>query len=139
MKIAFFVDSLPPNTDGVAHTFTKLAESLYKNNDDYRFFSPFVPETNFPWLGKVDKVPWVSLFLYPHYRIGLPVLKKIENELDQFKPDIVHASSPTLLGKTALTYAKKIGFRWFPVIILISFLILNTITPKLPKIWVGPT
>lgn len=107
MKIAFFADSLPPSTDGVAHTFTKLAETLHKNNYDYRFFSPFAPEAGFPWLDKVEKVPSIPLFLYPHYRISLPALKAIERNLEQFRPDIVHSSSPTLLGKIGITYAEK--------------------------------
>lgn len=107
MRIVFFADSLPPSTDGVAHTFTKLAETLQKSNDDFRFFSPFVPDTNFPWHNKVVKVSSIPLFLYPDYKISLPVLKNIERNLERFKPDIIHSSSPTLLGKIGLTFAEK--------------------------------
>jgi len=107
MKIAFFTDSLPPSTDGVAHTFTRLAETLHKKGYDYKFFSPFLPTTDFPWQNKVTKVPSIPFFLYPQYRISLPTMKEIEQKLATFKPDIVHVSSPTLLGKIGLAYARN--------------------------------
>ena len=41
---------------------------------------------------------------------GIPFLRKsIEDKLDQFKPDIIHFTTPSLVGLYALRYGRKRG------------------------------
>jgi glycosyltransferase involved in cell wall biosynthesis len=109
LKIAYFADSLPPSTDGVARTFVQLVNTLQEENLDYHFFSPFKPGKNYSWNTRVEQVFSVPLFLYDQYRISLPAAWKIHEQLDEFNPDIVHATSPTFLGQAGLKYAQKRG------------------------------
>lgn len=109
MRIAYFTESLPPSTDGVAKTMTRLCQSLVSNGIDFRFFSPFDPECCIPWKNKVTRVPSVPFWLYPDYRVGIPGLQSISRELDRFRPDLIHAASPTPLGYAGLNYARKKG------------------------------
>ncbi len=107
MKVVYFADSLPPSTDGVARTFSQLVNTLHEEKLEYHFFSPFKPDNQYFWTDKVEKVFSVPLVLYNQYRIGLPAGRKIFDQLDAFKPDIIHVSSPTFLGQLGLKYSQR--------------------------------
>lgn len=109
MKVTYFADSLPPSTDGVARTFAQLVTTLNDEQLEYHFFSPFKPDNQYIWTDKVDQVFSVPLFLNNHYRIGLPAKHRIYDQLDTFKPDIIHVTSPTLLGQAGLKYGQRRG------------------------------
>ncbi len=106
MKVAVFTESLPPSTDGVAKTMTRLRQSLVTKNIESLFISPFQPEDSL-WEGSVIKVSSVPFIFYSDYRVGLPLMQNITEILDRFRPDIIHAASPTPLGYTAVNYARK--------------------------------
>ena len=107
MKVVYFTESLPPNTDGVQRTLCYLVETLESEKVDYKFYSPFKPDKNIEWTNKVRKILSVPLILYKDYRVGIPYFSGLKSELDKFKPDIIHITSPTLLGNYGLSYAKK--------------------------------
>ena len=109
MRVAYFTESLPPSTDGVAKTMTQLCHSLVSEGIDFRFFSPFKPDYDIPWKQQVTRVPSIPFPLYPEYRIGIPGTLSINSALDRFRPDIVHAASPTPLGFLSLNYARRRG------------------------------
>ncbi|HTA77059.1 MAG TPA: glycosyltransferase family 1 protein [bacterium] len=105
MRIAYFTESLPPLTDGVAHTFTRLAETLNEQQIDFRIISPSLPTETEPWRGRVIKVPSIPFPLYRYYRIGLPPILKLEKILNEFKPDLIHVSAPTPISIYGQNYA----------------------------------
>ncbi len=107
MKIAYFTESLPPNTDGVVKTLVKLIGTLEEENIDFRFFSPVKPDTHYSWTDKVTKVKSVPFFLYKYYHMGVPFFEGISRQLDEFKPDLIHLCAPTLLGVYGLNYAHR--------------------------------
>lgn len=109
MRIAYFVDSLPPRTDGVSNTFIQLVNTLQSENLEYFFFSPFKPDDNYSWSERVEQVFSVPLFLYTDYRFVLPMQRKIFERLEDYRPDLIHATSPTFLGRMGLNYAQKKG------------------------------
>ncbi len=107
MRIALFTESLPPQTDGVSHTMSRLAETLENLEIDYQFFSPFKPDASINWHNRVREVISVPFPLYTDYRIGLPMFEKLYDALNNFSPDIIHVASPTPLGIAGLDYADK--------------------------------
>ncbi len=107
MRIAFFTESLYPNTDGVSHTFNHLIQTLEKEKIDYRFYSPFKPENNVFWASKVRKMYSVPFPLYAQYKVSIPIIDNPREDLDRFNPDIIHVAAPTLLSLYAIRYAKK--------------------------------
>lgn len=109
MRVAYFTESLPPSTDGVAKTMTQLCHSLISKGIDFRFFSPFFPECDIPWKKQVTKVPSIPFPLYSEYRIGIPGTQSITSVLDNFRPDLIHAASPTPLGYLGINYARRKG------------------------------
>ena len=99
--------SLPPLTDGVARTFTRLAETLNHRNIDFRIISPSLPLEVEPWRGRVTQVPSIPLFVYRYYRVGLPPIVKLEKTLNEFKPDLIHVSAPTPISIYGQNYASR--------------------------------
>ncbi|MBN1541510.1 glycosyltransferase family 1 protein [candidate division KSB1 bacterium] len=113
MKVAYFTESLPPNTDGVVRTLVRLAETLEQENVDYQFYSPVKPNDESSLSRRVRKVSSVPFFLYSDYKMGIPYFNGLETNLDRFRPDLIHIVSETLLGHYGLVYAKK---RKIPVV-----------------------
>ena len=105
MKVAYFTESLPPKSDGVARTLANLTQTLHSRNIEYRFFCPFMPDQKTSLQERVFKVSSVPFLPYPYYRLSLPVLHNLFGYLDDFEPDIIHVASPTFLGKAGLNYA----------------------------------
>ncbi|HDP80465.1 MAG TPA: glycosyltransferase family 1 protein [Spirochaetes bacterium] len=109
MRIAYFTESLPPNIDGVSRTFVQLAAYLERNDIDFRFYSPFAPDESNSWHRRVKKVRSVPFILYRAYRWSMPGISNLGPDLEEFRPDIVQVTSPTLLGGFGLSYAKEKG------------------------------
>ena len=107
MKIAYFTESLPPNTDGVVKTLTKLTRTLQQENIDFHFFSPVKPDESYSWHDKVTKVKSAPIGLYKYYKIGLPFFDGIARQLKDLNPDIVHIAAPSFLGLLGLNYAHR--------------------------------
>jgi len=107
MRIVYFTESLPPNTDGVERTLVHLVETLETEDVDYKFYSPFKPDDNHRWSWRVRKILSIPFIFYTDYKLAIPYFHGLKAEIDKFNPDIVHVVSPTLLGIYGLQYAKK--------------------------------
>jgi glycosyltransferase involved in cell wall biosynthesis len=104
MKVAYFTESLPPNTDGVVRTLCHLVDTLESEKVDFRFFSP-VKSEDLPWKDRIRKVASVPFFA--EYQLGIPYFHGIISELNRFEPDLIHVVSESLLGYYGLQYAKR--------------------------------
>jgi glycosyltransferase involved in cell wall biosynthesis len=107
MKVAFFIDTLPPHHDGVVKTICQLIETLEKKNIDFRLFSSFKPGPQFGWTCRVQKVFSLPFVLYTDYRMGFPYLQGVFKTLDAFKPDLIHSVGPTFLSLYGSSYALR--------------------------------
>jgi len=105
LRIAYFTESLPPLTDGVARTYTRLVETLNDKKIDCLFFSPSKPKEEEPWRKRVIKLPSVPFPLYRYYRMGIPNRFKLDPILDRFQPDLIHVAAPTPLCLYGQNYA----------------------------------
>jgi phosphatidylinositol alpha 1,6-mannosyltransferase len=109
MRVAYFTESVPPLTDGVARTYTWLAQALNDAGVDFRFIAPVCPAEEEPWRGRVLRQASVAFPLYSYYRVGLPNPFKVFRDLDAFKPDLVQVAAPTPLGWLGIYYARRRG------------------------------
>jgi len=106
LKIAFFVDVLEENFDGVAHTYHHIIPRIPTEKIEVIFITPLPPKSDIGF--KVVRCPYIFMPLQKRYRIGLPKMSfRVKNALNDFNPDIVHYSSPSGLGKYAIKYAQK--------------------------------
>ncbi len=106
LKIAFFVDVLEENFDGVAHTYHHIIPRIPTDKIEVIFITPLPPKNDIGF--EVVRCPYIFMPLQKRYRIGLPALTtKVKRALNDFKPDIIHYSSPSSLGKYAIKYAQQ--------------------------------
>lgn len=106
-RIVFFVDILERHFDGVSNTMHQLAHRIPKDEVEAIFITTFPPsQDDFPF--PVYQCPYISWILYKDYRIGQPGrMKNLEQILTDFKPHLLHFTSPTFMGKYAIKYAER--------------------------------
>lgn len=107
MRVAFFTDTFLPQLNGVSITMQKLFEYLDQRSDcDYIVFAPG-PGTDMN--NKVYRSTGIKFILYPECRISIPNYSFISKTIDNFKPDMIHISTPFSMGLCGLFYARKRG------------------------------
>jgi len=106
IRIAFFIDVLREHMDGVANTSNRIISRLESMDIEPIFFTGLPPKaTDFPY--KIILVPNIKFPYANDYPFAIPgKRKKIFKILDDFRPDIIHWSSPSLLGRYATKYAQ---------------------------------
>lgn len=111
MRIAFFTETFLPHTDGVVtrllHTLTELRAAGH----EALVVAPRAPRMPPSYAGaRVLEAPSIPLPVYPDMRLGLPMVSLTQRqELHDFRPDVVHAINPVVLGVRALWYARFLG------------------------------
>src|SRR5260370_36232587 len=97
MRIAFCSDSVPPVWDGVTRTLSELVTTLTDARVEFQFLSAVHPDPRLAWCDRVHVVPSVPFPLYPYYRLGLPVRRRLGRVVRPFVPAPVHVVTPRLL------------------------------------------
>src|SRR5260370_22969755 len=98
MRIAFCSASVPPVWDGVRRTLSGLVTTLTAARVEFQFLSAVGADPRVAWCDRVHVVPSVPFPLYPYYRLGLPVRRRLDRVLDRFAPDLIHVVTPSFLG-----------------------------------------
>ena len=106
VKIAFFLDVMEEDFDGVANTMHQVIKRIPNDLLEPIFITPQPPKKDFPY--PVYTCPYWSMpFNQKDYRFALPgKMKSLKRTLDQFGPDIIHFSSPSAMGSYAVKYAR---------------------------------
>jgi phosphatidylinositol alpha 1,6-mannosyltransferase len=106
MKIALYSGTFVRDKDGAVKSIYQLVASFRKNGHEVAVWSPdvFVGD-NHNGL-KVNKVPSLPILLYPDYKLGF-FTDVTRRQLDAFAPDIVHISTPDIVGRAFLLHARK--------------------------------
>lgn len=105
LNILMFTNSYTPHIGGVARSVESFAEQ-------YRQFGHRVlivaPEFSATPENETDvlRIPVLQQFNGSDFSAMLPVPGLLKNKLEQFKPHVVHAHQPFLLGITALRIAR---------------------------------
>ena len=94
-----------PEHDGVTRVLYRLVNYLNNNDISHVFFSPIVPSSDYGT--QFHRVPSVAFPLYKDYRFALPGARHFEQQLQAFRPDILHIHSPCSLGYVAVKYGER--------------------------------
>ncbi len=108
IKIAYFTDVLEQGLDGVTHTLFNIIERIPDEKFDVRFVTPLPPKDIdlFPY--PIFRCKYIKVPFYRDYRIAsLMFDKSLKAFLDDFQPDLIHFTTPSLLGKYAVEYAEE--------------------------------
>ena len=108
MKIAFFTETFLPKVDGIVTRLTKTIQNLVASGDEVTVFCPEGCPSSFMG-AKVIGVPAMPLPLYPELKLGLPG-PGVSDELESFKPDLIHVVNPAVLGLGGIWLAKQTIF-----------------------------
>jgi glycosyltransferase involved in cell wall biosynthesis len=107
MRLALFTDTFAPQVNGVSMTLQRLVKHLEKRQVEHRVFVP-VCSPNDVYSDQFFRATSLPLwFLNPEYRLAMPNLIAIRNQLQQFQPDLIHIATPFSMGLSGLHYGKK--------------------------------
>lgn len=106
MKIALYAGTYVRDKDGAVKSIYQLVASFRNNGHQVSVWSPDVSTKDNHNSLAVHRMPSVPLPLYPDYRLGF-FRNETRRQLDAFAPDIVHVSTPDIIGRKFLLYARQ--------------------------------
>lgn len=109
MRIAYFTESMLPLVDGVSLTLRHLFDHLESRGVEFRVYSPFTPPDDLEWAWRVHRLPSIRFPLYTDYRVSIPWGLGVDRQLDAWRPDLIHTTSPTPAARWARRYGEKRG------------------------------
>ncbi len=109
MRIALFTETFLPATDGVVTRLRYTIKELRRMGDELLIIAPKYGEGPGFYEGapiyRVSSVPFPP---YPQIKLA-PTLPGVGHALMGFKPDLVHAVNPFILGWGAPHFARRLG------------------------------
>jgi glycosyltransferase involved in cell wall biosynthesis len=107
LRIALFSGNYNYVRDGANQALNRLVDYLLRQGVHVRVYSPTVAKPAFPATGDVVDVPAIPIPGRSEYRFPLWLTAKLRRDLEQFRPNVVHVSSPDIVGHRAVTWARK--------------------------------
>jgi glycosyltransferase involved in cell wall biosynthesis len=109
MRIALFSEVYWPMVSGVGVTLLRLTEALEARGHQVRVYSATyaLPE-GMPDRPEVHRSPSVPFFLYPDVQWAFPRLREVVDDLQAFRPDVVHLATEFSLGIAGLKAARQL-------------------------------
>jgi glycosyltransferase involved in cell wall biosynthesis len=72
-----------------------------------RVYSPTVQEPAFPPTGDLVDIPAIPIPGRSEYRLPIAIPARVRRDLEEFKPNVVHVSSPDIVGHRAVSWARR--------------------------------
>jgi phosphatidylinositol alpha 1,6-mannosyltransferase len=107
LRIALFSGNYNYVRDGANQALNRLVGYLLRQGVHVRVYSPTVREPAFAATGDLVDVPAIPIPGRSEYRFPLWLTGNVRRDLEKFHPNIVHVSSPDVVGHRAVTWARK--------------------------------
>jgi glycosyltransferase involved in cell wall biosynthesis len=107
LRVALFSGNYNYVRDGANQALNRLVGYLLRNEVKVRVYSPTVEDPAFPATGDLVDIPAVPIPGRSEYRFPLALPARVRRDLAKFDPNIVHVSSPDIVGHRAVTWARK--------------------------------
>ena len=109
MRVALFSEVYWPMVSGVGVTLLRLTKALEERGHVVRVYTAsYALPKGQPDRPEVHRSPSVPLFLYPDVQWAFPRLREIVEDLDRFRPDVVHVATEFALGLAGLKAARQL-------------------------------
>jgi glycosyltransferase involved in cell wall biosynthesis len=105
--VALFSGNYNYVRDGANQALNRLVEYLLRQGVQVRVYSPTVENPAFPATGDLVDVPAIPIPGRSEYRLPIAVPLRVRRDLERFNPNVVHVSSPDLVGHRAVTWARR--------------------------------
>ena len=110
MRIALFSGNYNYLKEGANQALNRLVHYLGEQAGHIvRVYSPVTDTPAFEPAGTLIPVASVRLPIRGEFRLALGLPRATRRDLDSFAPDLVHVSTPDILGTRAQTFAKRRG------------------------------
>ena len=106
IRVALFTDVLKENLDGVTYTLYNIIDRVPRDKFEFLCITPYPPTDlgKFPF--PVIVCRYIKMPLYGAYPLAFPYLdRKLKEALSTYRPDLVHFTTPSFLGRYARRYA----------------------------------
>ncbi len=107
LRVALFSGNYNYVRDGANQALNRLVGYLLRQGVRVRVYSPTVKEPAFPATGDVVDIPAVPIPGRSEYRLPLTLPARVRRDLAEFNPNVVHVSSPDIVGHRAVTWARR--------------------------------
>ena len=107
LRIALFSGNYNYVRDGANRALNQLVGYLLGKGAKVRIYSPTIAKPAFRATGDLISIPSVAIPGREEYRFPLAITPHIKKDLQEFSPNIVHTSSPDLVGHRAVTWARS--------------------------------
>lgn len=110
MRIALFSGNYNYLREGANQALNRLADYLEaRAGHQVRVYSPVTDIPAFEPAGTLIPVPSMRLPVRDEFQLALGLPTSIRRDVERFAPDIVHVSTPDILGTRAQTFAKQLS------------------------------
>jgi phosphatidylinositol alpha 1,6-mannosyltransferase len=106
VKIGIVTESFLPQINGVTNSVLRILEHFRDRGHDAMVVAPGDGPAEYAGAAVV-RVPAVPLPVYRSFPIALPT-RQVEHALREYRPDIVHLASPTVLGGMGAVAAQRL-------------------------------
>jgi len=106
-RVAFFVEMMTEDLDGCIRTVHQIIQRIPEDRFEFIFITGVMPQEELDW--EIKKLPSIDLLINRPYRMvwSMDYKSQIKQILDDFQPDVIHYTSPSLMASYALSYGKK--------------------------------
>jgi len=107
LRLAFFAEILIEDYDGASRTITHILKRIPAEFYEVLLVCGVPSKNSSDW--PVFQVPVVKIPFNKDYSMAIPQLAfhALKKKISDFNPDVIHISTPSLLGKFALSYGRK--------------------------------
>jgi len=107
LRVALFSGNYNYVRDGANQALNRLVGYLLRQGVNVRVYSPTVDEPAFPPTGDLVDVPAIPIPGRSEYRLPISVPLRVRRDLERFNPNVVHVSSPDIVGHRAVSWARR--------------------------------
>ena len=107
LRVALFSGNYNYVRDGANQALNRLVEYLLRQGVNVRIYSPTVEEPAFPATGDLVDIPAFPIPGRSEYRLPIALPARVRRDLEKFNPNVVHISSPDIVGHRAVTWARR--------------------------------
>jgi glycosyltransferase involved in cell wall biosynthesis len=107
LRVALFSGNYNYVRDGANQALNRLVGYLLRQGVHVRVYSPTVEHPAFPATGDLVDVPAIPVPGRAEYRLPIRLPKRVRDDLAEFNPNVVHISSPDIVGHRAVTWARR--------------------------------
>jgi glycosyltransferase involved in cell wall biosynthesis len=107
LRIALFSGNYNYIRDGANQALNRLVGTLLEHGAAVRVYSPTTDTPAFPPTGDLVSIPSIP-FPVPgrsEYRFPIKLSAQVRQDLNRFQPNLIHVSSPDIVGRRAVSYA----------------------------------